>query len=146
MIHKIEIHRLYDHNEIMSNSTIYAIFEQAESIAKINIHTIELSFIGNDEMQQLNAEYRNKNKATNILSFPQELDPIQGDIIVAVPTVISECKDHDIPFHQHLTHLLIHGYLHLAGFDHTTDKDAEMMESLEIQILHALHQPNPYQE
>ena len=106
-------------------------------------------------LQELNASYRSKNKPTNVLSFPQEelqkgtylpCDEFMllGDIVLSYPTIKAEALDQKKPFHNHLKHLVVHGFLHLLGFDHEETSDAEEMEALEIKILESLNIPNPY--
>lgn len=108
--------------------------------------TGELSLVLSDDahVQTLNRTYRSKDKPTNVLSFPQS-GPLLGDIVLARETVSREAKDKTISFEDHLTHLIIHGWLHLQGFDHQTDDAAEEMESIEIAALATLGIDNPYQ-
>lgn len=102
--------------------------------------------LSNDEkVQALNREFRKNDKPTNVLSFPvAEPTPLLGDIVLALETVQREAHEKAISFEDHLTHLLIHGFLHLQGYDHENDEDAETMEALEIQALSALAIDNPY--
>lgn len=117
--------------------------------AVANIHTAartgELSIVLSDDAQvrALNRDYRNKDKPTNVLSFPQP-DPMLGDIILARETVLREAAGKSISVEHHLTHLVIHGWLHLQGFDHQTDAEAADMEALEIAALRTLGIDNPY--
>lgn len=103
------------------------------------------------EVQQLNKQFRDKDKPTNVLSFPADLqfpDPDEplyiGDIIFAMPTVLREAAEQGKTFEHHLKHLTLHGLLHLFGYDHIEDTDAEIMENLEITLLDALKIKNPY--
>lgn len=107
-------------------------------------------------VQELNREYRNKDKPTNVLSFaqldgddgweePEGPGPCAlGDLILAYETVEREAREENKPFNHHLTHLVIHGILHLLGYDHIEDDEAKEMESLEIQILKGLNIIDPY--
>lgn len=106
----------------------------------------EISLVLSDDaqVQTLNRTYRGKDKPTNVLSFPQS-GPLLGDIILARETISCEAKDKTISFEDHLSHLIIHGWLHLQGFDHQTDDTAEEMESIEIAALATLGIDNPYQ-
>lgn len=111
---------------------------------------IAFVFSDNEMVHVLNREWRGMDKPTNVLSFPDgdadEKGIIQlGDVILAFETVTQEAKDQDIPFDDHLTHLLLHGSLHLMGHDHETEAEAEAMESLEISLLAQLNIKNPYQ-
>lgn len=115
--------------------------------------TIEISiiFTNDNNIRKINKEYRNCNKATNVLSFPlyeKELFNLKdnyiliGDIILSYDTIKNESVD--ITFKDHLTHLIIHSILHLFGFDHIEDKEAEEMERIEIDILKKMNINNPY--
>ncbi len=118
---------------------------------------VEVSAVLTDDaqVQILNRDYRGKDKPTNVLSFPQ-LDEMAeslpddaaiplGDLALAYETVASEAKARDIDIGQHVTHLVVHGLLHLVGFDHEDDHSAEAMEQLEIQVMKRLGLPDPYQ-
>lgn len=112
-----------------------------------------------DEGKTLNFDYRGKDYATNILSFPNELPDIDldpellaeldqdylGDLVVCAEVLEREALEQHKPLEHHWAHLLIHGLLHLQGFDHITEAEAEEMEALEIEILGKLGIPNPYQ-
>lgn len=93
-------------------------------------------------VQGLNARYRGKDKPTNVLAFPGA----PGDIAMAYETCAAEAGDEGPRFRDHAAHLIIHGLLHLAGHDHQTDDDAELMESLETRILARLGVADPYAE
>lgn len=122
---------------------------------KININLV----LSNDtQVQELNREYRNKDKPTNVLSFAniddesfdddlENFPEIElGDIIISLETLEREADEKSITFQNHFSHLLIHGILHLLGFDHIENEDAEYMESFEIDILQQLNIANPYEE
>lgn len=112
--------------------------------------SITFAFTDDASMQTMNREWRGKDKATNVLSFPDG-DPGEdgrthlGDVILAHETLMRESTALDIPFTHHLTHLLLHGGLHLLGYDHIEDEDAAVMENLEIRILEDMGIKNPYQ-
>lgn len=119
---------------------------------------INLSLNNNNEVQRLNAEFRGKDKPTNVLSFANiddddfeamcdEADEIElGDIIVALETLENEAAQKKISLKDHFAHLLVHGILHLFGYDHIEDDEAEEMEAIEICILKLLNIDNPYKE
>lgn len=120
------------------------------------VRAYEVSVLLTDDARQqaLNAEYRGKDTSTNVLSFPASEDidgafpedmalPL-GDISLALETVRRESDGEGLSFGDHFCHLLVHGMLHLAGFDHETDQDAEEMEALEIEILAGFGIGNPY--
>ncbi len=120
---------------------------------------ISLVFTGDAEIQTLNKDYRKRDKPTNVLSFPDTpLDQTEltnamlmeeplllGDIVMARETLIREAAEQNKSIRDHLTHLLVHGVLHLAGFDHMEENEAEKMENLEIMILQSLNISNPYE-
>lgn len=102
-------------------------------------------------VQSLNARFRGKDKPTNVLSFPAfptkpggPLPPMLGDIVLAAETVARESDLEEKPFDHHLMHLMVHGTLHLLGYDHEVEADAELMESLERRALATLAIPDPY--
>ncbi|TPW30178.1 rRNA maturation RNase YbeY [Martelella alba] len=114
----------------------------------------ELSLVFTDDktIRTINAEWRDMDKATNVLSFPafpiapgDMPGPMLGDIVVAYETVKREAEALEKPFEEHLTHLLVHGFLHLLGYDHIENTDAELMEGLETRILATLNLSDPYQ-
>jgi probable rRNA maturation factor len=96
----------------------------------------------------LNRDWRQIDKPTNVLSFPAPQqpagEPVLGDIAIAYETVAREAAEEGKPFLHHLSHLAVHGYLHLMGYDHQTDSEAEAMEALEREILRTLRIPDPY--
>jgi probable rRNA maturation factor len=112
---------------------------------------ISLVFTDDDDIKDINAEWRGQDKPTNVLSFPafplapgDKPGPMLGDIILAEETLQREALDLGKPFGDHLTHLLVHGFLHLFGYDHMTDTEAAVMEGLEIRILAEMGLDNPY--
>lgn len=112
---------------------------------------LSLVFTNDDSIQEINAEWRDQDKPTNVLSFPAfPLEPggmpgpMLGDIVVARETVEREAVDLDKTFDDHLTHLLVHGFLHLFGYDHMEKDEAEEMEALETRILAGLGLSDPY--
>ena len=107
------------------------------------------------ESQELNLQYREKDKPTNVLSFPSDIpeemlsllnaEPL-GDLVICIPVVLQEATEQQKTPSDHFTHLLVHGILHLLGYDHeTSEAEAEEMEALEIEILKKLGIANPYQ-
>ena len=106
---------------------------------------ISVVLADDDFVQNLNKLYRHKDMPTNVLSF-ENGGLLAGDIVVAYQTTSREAKEKGISFRAHLAHLLTHGTLHLQGYDHLTDKQAEKMEKLEIKLLKKLGYQNPYKE
>jgi probable rRNA maturation factor len=119
---------------------------------------VSVKFTSDDEVRQLNRDYRQKDKSTNVLSFPmvQEdlLDAIDqnsgegevllGDIVLAHGVCVREAEDKKVSVEAHATHLVIHGTFHLLGYDHMTDADAEEMEQAELEALASLGIDDPY--
>jgi probable rRNA maturation factor len=108
-----------------------------------------IRLVDKPEIQTLNQTYRHKDKPTNVLSFPVDLPeelnlPLLGDIVICPPVVFEEAEQQGKPYDHHFAHMIIHGCLHLLGYDHLTEAQANLMEPLEIQILHTLTIPNPY--
>lgn len=103
------------------------------------------------EITELNDTYRHKNKATNVLSFPFEPPPgieipLLGDLVICASVVEQEATEQGKSSRAHWAHMVIHGMLHLQGFDHVVDEEAEEMENLETDLLHQLGYPAPYQQ
>jgi probable rRNA maturation factor len=104
-----------------------------------------------DQVAELNGSYRGKAKPTNVLSFPAvAMLPIEGeprflgDIVLALETLQREAGELGVPVQHHMQHLVVHGLLHLVGYDHQTDEEAEEMESFEVRILGRLGVADPY--
>ena len=112
---------------------------------------ISLLFTGDDAMRRVNAQWRAKDQPTNVLSFPSRQiapgnmpDSMLGDIVLARETIVREAERNNIPIDNHVAHLLVHGLLHLIGYDHMTDAEARQMENLETRILSELGLSDPY--
>jgi len=110
---------------------------------------VTIRIVDEIEMTQLNSQYRGKIKVTNVLSFPfEQVAPVEsdflGDIVICHSVVKSEAEQQNKQVQHHWAHLTTHGFLHLLGYDHISDIQAEEMESLEILIMHELGYPNPY--
>ena len=114
---------------------------------------ISLVFTGDDDIRTVNEAWRGQDKATNVLSFPAfplmpggQPGPMLGDVVLAEETLRREALDLGVAFDDHLTHLLVHGFLHLFGYDHMTEEEAAVMEGLETRILAELGLADPYRE
>ena len=110
---------------------------------------LAIRIVDEREGQALNRHYRGKDYATNVLSFPAELPegvklPLLGDLVICAPVVAREAAEQGKPVAAHYAHLTVHGVLHLLGWDHEHDKDAEAMEQLEREVLAELGLPDPY--
>ncbi len=107
---------------------------------------LSIALVNDADIRALNKDYRHKDKATNVLSFPNNGPaPLLGDIALAFETVKREAEEKSVSLENHVTHLIIHGFLHLQGYDHETDEMAAKMEALEITALAALNIDNPYE-
>jgi probable rRNA maturation factor len=106
---------------------------------------ITIRIVGSDESKNLNAMYRKKKYPTNVLSFlVDDAHHLIGDIVLCAPVIEQEALDQSKNLEAHYAHLIIHGALHLYGYDHENKKDAEIMEKKEIKILTKLGYKNPY--
>jgi probable rRNA maturation factor len=127
--------------------------EAAAKHASASARACEVAIVLTDDsgIKTLNRDWRGIDKPTNVLSFPaaatpgREAEPrMLGDIAIAYETTAREARDEGKPFGHHLSHLVVHGFLHLVGYDHEDDAEAETMESLERTILKSLSVPDPY--
>lgn len=113
---------------------------------------LTIRLVDAEEGQELNRTYRHKDYATNVLSFPAEVPddlldiPLLGDLVICVPVVEREAREQNKALEAHWAHLVIHGCLHLLGYDHIDDEEAEEMEGLERQLLAELGYPDPYRD
>ncbi|MDX1335018.1 MAG: rRNA maturation RNase YbeY [Gammaproteobacteria bacterium] len=119
---------------------------QPESIPELSIRVV-----AEDEGRELNLAYREKDYATNVLSFPFEAPaglPIEylGDLVICAPVVVREAEEQGKPPESHWAHMVVHGVLHLQGYDHIEKAEAEQMETLEKHIMAQLGYANPYQD
>jgi len=112
---------------------------------------LSIRLVENEESAELNSTYRGKDGPTNVLSFPFDspvpMEPrLLGDLVICRPKVETEAKEQGKILDHHWAHLVVHGCLHLLGYDHIKDDEAELMEALETEILQGLDIDNPYQE
>jgi probable rRNA maturation factor len=112
---------------------------------------LTIRIVDETESAQLNETYRHKQGATNILSFPFEVPDgmdlnLLGDLVICAPVLEREATEQNKPLYNHWAHIVIHGTLHLLGYDHIDDTDAEEMETKEIKLLQTLSIPNPYKD
>lgn len=116
----------------------------------ITVPHVCIRFASNHTVQELNAQWRDKDSVTDVLSFPMQegdsyiADESLGDIVLAMPFVLHEAQRLQRQPHAHTLHLIIHGMLHLLGFDHIHDDDAHVMQALESRIMKELHLHQPY--
>lgn len=112
-------------------------------------HELTIRLVDEAESQSLNRQYRGKDAPTNVLSFPADLPPelnipLLGDLVICAQVVAREALEQDKPLEAHWAHMVIHGCLHLLGYDHSEDSEAEQMEALERQLLAQLGIADPY--
>jgi probable rRNA maturation factor len=122
---------------------------KSTKIKKLENVEINILLANDSTIKKLNRDFRGIDKATNVLSFPSDLsrhNPSLGDIILASGTIKRECKVECKTLENHTIHLVVHGVLHLLGYDHMRLKDAKVMEKLECDILAAMGYPDPYHE
>lgn len=143
--------------QIAYNGELPAAEEQLKSWALAALRTkqkpceLTLRFVSSDEIQELNKIYRQKDKPTNVLAFPSELPEIieleyqlLGDVIICPAILRKESEEQEKPLDAHWAHIIIHGVLHLLGYDHITDADAKIMQEQEILLLAEFGYPDPY--
>lgn len=150
----LELQNPYDYGDIPSETVLTEWVSTALQCSGDNERSSELAIRVVDEAEgrSLNADYRGKDYATNVLSFPFDPPPVEiegelpylGDLVICQPVLIREADQQGKALLQHWAHLLVHGVLHLQGYDHIDDKEAEEMEALEVSILDQLGFPNPY--
>jgi probable rRNA maturation factor len=144
--------------EADAEAVIHRAIATAAEIANADHGEAELAVMLTDDegIRTLNSNWRGIDKPTNVLSFPalppsgpsgpDDAPRMLGDIAIAYQTMRREADDEQKPFDHHLSHLAIHGFLHLLGYDHEQDDDAETMEALEQEILAQLGIPDPYSD
>jgi probable rRNA maturation factor len=134
---------------LMNQKTLRAVNLAWQGQGKSSVNVI---LVSPEESQSLNAEWRGKDYATNVLSFPFELPEgfetsslVLGDLVICPSVLLKESAEQHKSVQDHFAHLLVHGLLHLQGYDHETDVEAEEMESLEVRVLQMAGFGNPYQ-
>jgi probable rRNA maturation factor len=134
-----------------AETVIHRAVGAAAEMADADTGDAELAVMLTDDagIRTLNQNWRGIDKATNVLSFPASGQAVGevgllGDIVIAYETLERECDDENRIFLHHLAHLTVHGFLHLTGYDHQTDVQAEEMEGLESRIMTCLNLPDPY--
>ena len=157
---ELELQNPYAFDTVPVESDLTKWVNSALQTSNDDSQTLVIRVVNEEEGTDLNQTYRMKNSATNVLSFPYEvpeyvvdIPELQeeysqqhlGDLVFCEKVVIEEAKEQNKSLEQHWAHLVIHGVLHLQGFDHVDDDDAIKMESLEIEILESLGFDNPYE-
>ncbi len=145
----IDIQRIFESQNQPSNTQLESWVNTV--LASLNEEfELTIRIVDETESAQLNETYRHKKGATNILSFPFDVpDEVElnllGDLVICVPVLEREAIEQNKPLHNHWAHIVIHGTLHLLGYDHIHDDEAEEMEAKEIELLQTLSIPNPYE-
>jgi probable rRNA maturation factor len=122
-------------------------FRRWASAGLLEAAQVTLRLVGEDEGRALNRDYRGKDYATNVLTFPYaDTAVLSGDIAVCVPVVLHEARSQSKAPDAHFAHLVVHGMLHLQGFDHEVPEEAELMETIETEIVTRLGYDDPYEQ
>ncbi len=122
-----------------------AVLSALEEVEEPNLGELSVVLSDDAQVRALNRDYRNKDTPTNVLSFPMPTGSgLMGDVVFARETLEREAAEQNKSFEAHFTHLLVHGVLHLQGFDHLDDASAEDMEAREVRALTRLSIDNPY--
>ena len=137
-------------NEPLVYRWVYAALK-GQTIEEKDDVELSIRIVDEQESAEFNQRYRDKQGATNVLSFPADLPdslqlPLLGDLIICAPVVEMEAQQQKKTLDAHWAHMIIHGSLHLIGFDHIHDQDAEEMEALETSIITGLNFPPPYEQ
>ena len=157
--HLIVTNIIFDDNYGFKESTIKKIIRKTINLTFSELnddynkeYEVNILLAKNEQIKKINKKYRKINKVTNILSFPQ--DPIMsnlreeklllGDIVLSLDKLRNEAEDQSKKFSNHLTHIIMHGFMHLLGFDHKNKKEAKVMEEKEKDILSKLSIDDPY--
>jgi probable rRNA maturation factor len=134
--------------EPAAEQTVREAIAAAAAVAEAGDGEVSVMLTDDATIRTLNRDWRKIDKATNVLSFPAPDiatgEKMFGDIVVAYETLTRECDQEDRIFQHHLAHLTVHGFLHLIGYDHQTDSEADAMEALESKIMIAMKRPDPY--
>ncbi len=148
MILRLETQRILKAQEVPSDAELRQWTEAALG-ERVDKAELVIRIVDEAESQTLNREYRGVDRPTNVLSFPSELpteveSDLLGDLVISAPVVQREANEQDKPLQAHWAHMVIHGVLHLIGFEHETDRQAHEMETLERSLLEGLGFPDPY--
>lgn len=136
---------------ILVNKTDLTLWAKLPLIEHKKSGELTVRLVTSEEIMRLNSTYRQQHKATNVLAFPSNLPasvtldyPLLGDVIICPAVLLAESLEDDIPLKQHWAHIIIHGVLHLLGYDHINEEDTQRMQTIEIQLLAKLGFSNPY--
>ncbi|MCG8037742.1 MAG: rRNA maturation RNase YbeY [Candidatus Thiodiazotropha taylori] len=146
---KLEIQRIAVASDGSPSDQQLAAWAEAALVESDEQVEMVIRIVDAPESQQLNRDYRGKDKPTNVLSFPFESPPevplpLLGDLVICAPVVSTEARQQNKTLQAHWAHMVVHGTLHLQGYDHQDDQQAQLMEDKERQILQALNFSDPY--
>lgn len=151
-MHLITVQRAVPKTEMPTSTQLKQWAKKVLARKKPDIE-MTIRIVNTEEMTELNTHYRHKAGPTNVLSFPYEMStdptdepPLLGDIVICAAIVQQEAQDQNKTPLAHWAHMVVHGTLHLLGYDHEDPNDADKMESIEITLLKELGFPNPYQQ
>ena len=149
MTHIIDVQYAIDDAAGLPDNEQLTLWANAALQDVVTASELSLRIVDETEGAQLNEEWRKKSGPTNVLSFPAELGEeirprLLGDIVICAPIIAREASEQGKSLHAHWAHMVIHGTLHLLGYDHIEGRQAEIMEALEINILNKLDINNPY--
>ena len=149
MTHLVDIQNACDAQTVPSDDLFQQWVNSALNAVTTQEFELTIRLVNSDESQQLNHQYRKKDKPTNVLSFPFEVPKgielnLLGDLVICSSIVEQEANSQNKALFDHWAHMVVHGCLHLLGYDHINDTDADEMETLEIKILGQLSISNPY--
>jgi len=144
----LEMQRAYDADDLPSDEEFTHWVKSALPTGDEPLEVV-IRLVDEAESRQLNHDYRGKDQPTNVLSFPFEAPPevplpLLGDLAICAPVVVREAAEQGKAVKAHFAHMVIHGVLHLLGYDHQTDVEAQRMEQRERELLHQLNFPDPY--
>ena len=157
--HQIVINIIFDDNYGFKESVIKKIIRKTINLTFCELnddykkkYEVNILLAQNEQMKKINRKYRKIDKVTNVLSFPQRLlmsnlgkeKLLLGDIVLSLDKLRKEAEDQSKKFNNHLTHIIMHGFMHLLGFDHENEKEAKVMEEREKDILLKLSIDDPY--
>ncbi len=150
-LHEVDISRGVDAlADEPDEATLRFWLQQAMNFLQLEPSAVSVRIVGSEEMIELNVNYREKNKVTNVLSFSSGIEDEQGrrflgDIVICNEVVLSEGREYGVGFAPRFSHMMIHGLLHLMGHDHEKEQEREIMEGLEKIVLHELNMKDPYE-
>jgi probable rRNA maturation factor len=146
---KLEIQRAIEVSQGIPSDDQFLAWSEAALEGSMDEVEMVIRVVDEPESQQLNRDYRGKDRPTNVLSFPFEVPevvpvPLIGDLVICASIVAREAEQQNKSLDAHWAHMVVHGALHLQGYDHETDHEAQIMEQREREILHLLHFSDPY--